>query len=306
LYLEVYPDIIFILNFFLDLILLFLLKKVNRKKSSILRIILSAMVGGIFAAITGTLLYLNVFLRFLFMNILAALLMIRIAFGKLSKEDFLKQVIVLYLITYFVGGLVNSIYYHTNIRMALINFGKGLPFSNISWKFVVRIFLILIPLSIFLLWLLRCYKLRTSLTYDVTLVLQDRSIKTKGLMDTGNCLYDPIYKKPVMVVENSLMEQILSPELIQCLDEAKKYLSDKNYDIGKWDIENEHILRLRFIPFHSLGKTGMMIGIKLDKVLIDTGKETICNEKVTAAIYDNRLSTGDDYQVILHKELIGI
>jgi stage II sporulation protein GA (sporulation sigma-E factor processing peptidase) len=305
LYLEIYPDIIFILNFFVDFILLFLLKKVNRKSSSIIRIIGAAFVGGLFAVLISIVPWILAVFRFLLMYVVASVLMIIIAFGRLKITDLIKQVIALYLITYFVGGLMNSIYNHTNFRFYLINMGNGLIFSNISWGYVAVIALLLIPTAIFLLWLMRWYRSNAPETYEVELVMEDRSVHTKGLMDSGNCLYDPIYRRPVMVIENSLLDQLLSPEFQKDLVNAKRYLGENDLNSTHWDIGNEHALRLRFVPYQSIGKKrGMMVGLMLDKVLIHTGKETICNEKITAAICDNSLSSKDDYHVILHKELM--
>ena len=304
MYLEVYPDIIFILNFFIDFILLFLLKLVNKKSSSLPKLLLAAAIGGLFAAINGIFPWMNAVIRFLLMYVVASVLMIRISFGKLMAADLLKQTIVLYLITYFVGGMINSIYYYTGFRMFVVHLGKGMAFSNISWKFIIIMFLIVTPFMLMILWILRWYQRNTPETYDVDLILFDRCIHTKGFMDSGNCLYDPIYKRPVMVIQNSLLRDLLSPEFCTDIEKAKKYLGRNNYDMEQWNIRKEHMLRLRFIPYQSIGKSGVLTGINLDKVMIHTGKETICNEKVTAAISDNLLSTNNKYQVILHKGLV--
>lgn len=305
MYLEVYPDVIFVLNFFVDFFLIFLLKKMNRKKSNIGRMVLAAVIGALFAVITGIFPWMNIILRFIVMYMIATVLMILAAFGIMKLSDLIKQVVVLYIITYFIGGLLNSIYYHTNARMLLGKLGNGLIFSNISIKSLVIMLLIIIPIILGLLKLFRWYKEYTPVTYEVELIMDDQGVHTKGLLDTGNCLYDPLFKKPVIVVENSLMEKLLSTEFRTDLDHAKHFLENNELDTGRWNIGEECIHRLRFIPYQSIGKKkGMMLGLILDKVLIHTGKETICNEKVTAAICDSSLSTKDEYHVILHKELL--
>ena len=304
MYLEVYPDIIFILNFFIDFILLYLLKKVNRKSSNTLRLVSAAAIGGVVTAIIGIFPWMNEVFRFVLMNIVTSVLMVRIAFGRCKPTDLLKQVVALYLITYFVGGFINSVYYHTDLRLLLINLGNGLIFSNISLKFVITTILILTPVVIFIIWLLRWYQNNSPQTFEVELVIEDRRIITWGLMDTGNCLYDPIYKRPVMVMEDSLMEELLSTEFRKELEEAKNYVQRNDFDISRWNMGYEHLLRLRFVPYRSVDRTGMMLGIILDKVLIHTGKETICNERVIAAICENQLSTKNKYHVILHTGLL--
>jgi len=305
LYLEVYPDIIFVLNFSVDFILLFLLKLVNKKSSSLLRLLTAAFMGGIIAVLTGIFPWMNVVLRFLLMYIVASVFMIRICFGKLEVTDLIKQTIVLYLITYFVGGMINSIYQYTNFRILLANLGNGMVFSNIPLKHVVIIFLIITPLMLFILWILRWYQRNAPETYEVDLILYDRCIHTIGLMDTGNCLYDPIYHRPVMVMEDSLLKELLTPEFYSDFEKAKSYVEGKNLDMNAWNIPKEHMLRLRFIPYRTVGNSGMMIGIYLDKVIIHTGKETVCNDKVIAAISEQLLSAKNKYKLILHKELIG-
>lgn len=304
MYLEVYPDIVFILNFCFDFILIYLLKLVNRKNSKFLRMTAGAAIGALSAVIVSVFPWMHVLLKFFLVYAAGAVLMIITAFGRLKMTDLLKQFIVLNLITYFVGGLMNSIYYHTNLRLYLVNLGNGIQFSNIKLIFVGVAILTIVVISLFVLKLLRWYQNNAPETYEVDLVLDGRSISTRGLMDTGNCLHDPIYKRPVMVIENSLMDQLLNPEFAKDLEEAKHYLEGNELDTSQWNIGTESILRLRFIPYRSVGKSGMLLGIKLDKVLIHTGKETICNEKVTAAFCDNRLSTKDEYHVILHKELL--
>ncbi len=303
--LEVYPDIIFFLNFFVDFILLFLLKKVNRKSSKNRRLIGAAATGALFAVFVSIYPWINVLLRFVLMNIIASIVMLLIAFGRMKKRELIKQMVALYLITYFAGGLLNSIYYHTNLRNHLINFGNALIFSDISWLFVIIMMLLLIPITISILWLYRWYKSTEREIYEVELFFNHQIVQTKGFMDTGNCLYDPIFKKPVMIIENSILERLVTSELLKDMNHVRLTMEGHNLDGEQCNIGGEYAHRIRFIPYQSIGKArGMMIGLILDKVLIHTDKETICNEKVTAAIGDNHLSTKDDYHVILHKELL--
>lgn len=305
MYLEVYPDIIFILNFLLNFLLLYLLKKVNRKDSTIPKLIGAAACGAMFAVIIGILPWLNIIIKFLVINVLASILMIFIAFGKLQRLDFAKQVITLYLITYFVGGFINSIYYYTDLRARILRVSYYLLFSSISAKFVIVTMVLLTFLVLIFLRIWRYFKGKEKTTFDVELILNHRSIHTKGLLDTGNCLYDPIFRRPVMVMEHTLAKELLTSEFLQDLEKAKKYMTGNGPDIEEWDIKREHLVRLRMIPYQSIGMArGMMMGLLLDKVLIHKGAETICNEKVTAALSDNQLSPKEEYHVILHKELI--
>lgn len=310
MYLEVYPDIIFIINLFIDFILLFLLKKVNRKSTKFKRLFLASCIGASCAVLVSIFPMMHPGIRFLILNVFAAFFMIRIAFGSMRIPQMLKQILMLYIITFSVGGMLNSLYYHTNVREYLIRISASLTLSSLSALYILIMILCLIPITYAILWFLRWYESEKRDTYIVELFFEDNSICTKGLMDTGNCLYDPVFHKPVMVLEESIIRKLLSEEHYNDIKAAKCYLEGNAQEgnvqeIKAYSSEIVNVHKIRFIPYQSVGKArGMMPGFVLDKVLIHTEREIVCNEKVTAAICDNLLSTKEEYHVIIHKGLI--
>jgi stage II sporulation protein GA (sporulation sigma-E factor processing peptidase) len=237
--------------------------------------------------------------------------MLLTAFGRMKWTDLLKQGVSFCLITYFVGGLMNSIYYNTGLRLNLLILGDAIMFSNISVGFVVVAMLIVVILAIGLMFLWRLYRRKDKDIYDIELTLEGQRIHTKGLFDTGNCLYDPLYHKPVIVIERSVIEELLSEEFLEEFENTKNYLSGRGMEevmaasLDQSEITKKLLLRLRIIPYSSIGKAqGMMFGLMLDQLVIHTGKETICCSKITAAISENSVSPKEEYHVILHKELI--
>lgn len=304
MYLEIYPDVVFLINLFINIGLIYLVKKVNKKNSSKLRIVLASAIGALGAAIISIFPWINSLVSFLLLNVVSSLLMLVIAFGRLRPADMIKQWIVLYLITYFVGGFMNSIYYHTNFRLLMINISNGYIFSNISALYAIITASAIFVVSLFILWIFNIYQLHKPLVYDVELFLEDRHMKTRGLMDTGNCLYDPIYRRPVMIMEKSLIDKLLSSQIMKDMEMALSYIDGKSDVMTSIDYK-DRAFRFSFIPYRSVGKTGMLLGIRLDKVMIHTENESICNENVIAAICENKLTDGrENYHVILHKELL--
>lgn len=277
---------------------------VNQKSSTVKRRILASVSGAAVAVIIGIYPWINIVIRFVLLNLITSILILHIAFGRMKKADLLKQVIVLYLITYFIGGLINSIYYNTNLKLQLIHMGNSVTFSNISWSFIGGVILLVIPGALLILWFFRIIQSDSRETFEVELMINQHSIGTKGFMDTGNCLYEPIFKKPVIIIENAILETLIPPECLQEYRVVKCGFENREQQPWEWNTLNNSMLRYRIIPYQSIGKPqGMMLGLILDKVLIHKGKETLCIEKVTAAICDNHLSTKDEYHVILHKEL---
>ncbi len=322
MYLEIYPDIVFILNFGIDIILLLLVKLVNRKKSSLLRMCLAATIGGCSAVLISLIPWVNSMTHLLpslslikalgiLLKLIAIPLMLLVAFGKMKWTDLLKQGICFCFITYFVGGFMNSIYYNTELRLKLLVLGDGIMLSNITAGFVALAMMVAVLLAIGLLFVWRLYRQKAKDIYDIELTLEGRSIQSKGLFDTGNCLYDPLYHKPVIVLERSVMEKLLSKDFLDEFEKTKNYLSGVGQEeqmaasMEQSETANKILRRLRIIPYSSIGKEqGMMFGLMLDQLVIHTGKETVYCNKITAAISENHLSPSEEYHVILHKELL--
>ena len=91
--------------------------------------------------------------------------------------------------------------------------------------------------------------------YDVKLYFKDKSLVLRGLLDTGNNLYDPIFGKPVNVIEYSSIIKLLSEE---DADYIKKII-DNNQGLTV----SNNSLNVFMIPFKSIGKkNGLLPAIK--------------------------------------------
>ena len=109
----------------------------------------------------------------------------------------------------------------------------------------------------------------------------DRKLFATALMDTGNKLYDPFYHKPVILVDEKMMGEML--EICRA----------------------EYPERLHFIPFHSVGKEhGMLEGITFDCVSVLWQNKQMKFRDVIAAATKESLYKGKEYQVIFHSNLL--
>jgi len=277
---------------------------VSKRKASKKRLIAAAAFGGLLAAIVGIFPWMNVIIRFFLMVVVSSIIMLFITYGKMTKAEFIKLFIYLYLLTYFLGGFINSIYYHSNLRINIARFGN-LIFSNLTLKNILLIFILVIPASVCGLLLFRIINSKNRDMLDIELTLGERSVSTKGLVDTGNCLYDPIFRKPVIIIEKILLKELMPMEDYQKLLMINRSILEKGNEVDDFNLQNSDKYKIKFIPYSSIGKKkGILLALVLDKVLIKHENGSVCNEKVTAAIYDDMLSSRNDYHVILHKELL--
>ena len=94
---------------------------------------------------------------------------------------------------------------------------------------------------------------------DVEVELNNKIIKTRAMIDTGNLLKEPITNTPVIVVEHTLLYECVPKEI---LDNLESILGGELVKIPE-EVRNEYISKLKLIPFASLGKqNGMLVGIK--------------------------------------------
>ena len=90
---------------------------------------------------------------------------------------------------------------------------------------------------------------------DLKIEINNKEFQVKAIVDTGNFLSDPITKTPVVVVEKDVLIGIIEDNILNNLDgiiDGRSVLSD------------EYALKLRLIPFSSLGKeNGLLIRYKI-------------------------------------------
>lgn len=296
----------------MDIILLIILKKVRKLNSTTLRIISAGIVGGINACVIALLPNLNTVIKFTFTYILTTYLMVRIAYRFINHRELIKNIIMLFIITFFLGGFLNSLYYYTNLGYFFRElFVNGL-LSDVKVKFLLLSPVIIVVVRLFIKAFEET-KYKTHNIYEVEIKYNDRSLKLKGLYDTGNSLKDPISKKPVAIAEYDSVKNLL-PEKLR--DTIEAYLNTGFLDHNTIGIE--YATSIRLIPYKSIGKeNGMLLGVIFNEVMVHSIDEIANNKleensnnfvsnnmKTIIAMHNGKLSNNEDYQVILHKELL--
>ncbi len=306
MYLDVYVDVIFIINFIMDFILLTVVKKILRYTGSSIRCCLGAAAGALGACVFAVIPYLNHLIQFLTAYILLSCLLVMISFGRRNLKEFLKAAGLLYITTFFLGGLLNSLYYYTSFGYYFRELMQGRLLSKQGYQyFYLAVLAGTIGLIIFIS-LLKRLRYKETDYYKTELYFKERTVKAVGFMDTGNCLKDPYFGKPVIVAEYTVIEPLLTDSqnnmLCNQFDDFSNGTSMPG--LNKEEVQPDEYLPLRMIPFQSVGKKGMLPAIVLDKIILWEGKEETVREKVLTAISRENVSVRKDYQIILHREVM--
>lgn len=209
-----------------------------------------------------------------------------------------KQILIFYLTSFIFGGVALYLIYFIKPQNVLIKNGL------FAGKYVLKVILfgaivafVIIKLSIKIIKT----KIQPKDMYcKVKLKINGKEIQTTAMIDTGNLVREPITNIPVIIVESSLMYDILPKEIINNLENI---LGGNLNDIPE-EIRNIYIPKLRWIPYKSLGKeNGMLLGIKIDGMEVE--KEEIHKvQNVIVGIYDKSLTKRGEYRALVGIDMI--
>lgn len=276
----IYLDVLFGINFIMDLTVIFIVNKLCRFGATPIRLLLSAATGAIWS-ITAVILPDNIqILINICTYVLISLLMVKICALNSSFADVLKGVVTLYGVTFVLAGAIHMLYYYTYagyiIHMIFI--------KNV--QFAVFIMLSLIILYIVYIQYMRI-KIYGRYVYRVVIEAASMTFELKGYADTGNVLVDPYNNQPVSVAQKSSF---------QCIFENKGNFENAG---------NFAKIKYHIIPFSSVGcENGLLEVITADNMYIYAGKEILKFENVMIGLTDIKLSSDGEFQILLNAALM--
>ncbi len=191
---KIFVDVLFIINFIIDYILLSVTSLFARKKLKILNTVLAATVGGIFSAV----MFFVPMAQFLSAAFVfsVSLLMILIAFGKRSFLKILKDTAILYLVSLVSGGLAFAVLPKYNSL-----FNNGIFYADINAYSLLFVFVMAVIIIHGATGYIRRQKIKSSYIYEITVERNGKTITDFAFFDSGNFLTDPLSQKSVIVAE---------------------------------------------------------------------------------------------------------
>lgn len=197
---KVYVDLVFLLNFCYDFLLLLTVNNVLKRKTSIKRLLLSSFIG----ALSILLLFLKLNnIIFFIIKILISILMVLISFKYISIKYTFNNLVYLYLVSIILAGFL----YFLDINFSYNHYGLVFIFKGVSTNYI----LLIIISPIILLWYIKLTKkLKSTFNnyYHIEIYFDDYVIKGLSLYDNGNTLIDPITKKGILIVNDNLLKGI--------------------------------------------------------------------------------------------------
>lgn len=243
---EMYIDLFFIFNVIMDYIIIMSTSILLKRRTSYIRMILSSLIGGISSLVLFT------SLNKIVIEIVSIVIMVLISFGYKGIRYLINNILYMYILSTLLGGII----YLFNIKVS-------------NSMFLTYLIIIVISIEIMILYIKENKKMRSIYNnyYKVDIYFKDREkLSLIGFVDTGNNLYDPYKKRPVIIVPN-------------------KYIKEDKYIL---------------VPYHTINGNGLLKCIKPDIIFIDG---IGCKGNVLIGFSDS-FNFGDGVDVILHKDIM--
>lgn len=218
---KVYIDLVLILNFILDLLILMSIKILLKRNTTLFRLLLGSFIGSL--TILILFIKINSLMLFIF-KLLLSIIINLISFGFKNIKYFIKNIMLFYINSIILGGFIYFINIEfLNNKSLLINF----IFLVISSPIIIY----------FYIKQIKEFKNNYSNYYDITIYYSDDKIKKYiGYLDTGNLLKDPYTNKPIIIINyfKNNYPKILVPfstvnekELLECFRVNKVFINNK-------------------------------------------------------------------------------
>lgn len=303
----VYVDLIFFMNFVIDGILLLATGWTRKIKMKGWRIAAGAAVGAMYVILMlfpETSILFTLLFKFIF-----SVLMILVSFGMGRFQQFLRTMGAFYLVNFVAAGGILGIHYMLLSSGDVMNGIWYTHTGGFSFELKLSLGFVLIALLLIVWFYLRVSKGAqrqaevTQWITDLIVCLDEFEFNCKGLIDTGNRLYDPLTNTPVMVIEVEVMQSYIPESWVKRIQNAE--VEQIFMDLDKTCFKGQE--RIRLVPFRGINKGGQfMLAIKPDEVKVRYNEQWITTSKVLVGLNGGKLSSDGSYQAILHPALIEI
>lgn len=232
MYYELYVDVLFLVNFVMDFLLLSLVQRMLKLPRRGVRKAMGAGVGAVLTCL-GVVMPFPVWGRILWFYLLVNTIIVVVGLRIRTTRMYVISMVLFYIGTILMGGFVEMLRPYIKEGSLFLATGiLGYYLIGFFWDFLGKV--------------------RRNRTYlcQVELYLGEKKLQVQALFDTGNYLQEPISKKPVSVMERRMLEPWLEEKV-----EGRIYIPYRS--VGK----AEGILEaVQLDKIHILGEKEIWIG----------------------------------------------
>lgn len=263
----IYIDSLFLVNFFMDSVILFCVQLFLKRCVRMYKI----LIGAVISAVYGAFVFFKE-LSFLYGAVQLGLVSLAVLVLVFGRQRFLKTAAVFWAVTFIAGGGIYAL-------MILTDFGQvtGAVLSGTALYMDINPFILLAGTAILYILqgsfrrsMIRSFS-RERVLLDINIKYMGRQFKIRGLIDTGCCLTEPLSGDGVIIAERRMFGNIPEP----------------THEIMTDTATGSETMKLIF-P---------------DEVWGDNGKFSICR-KTPVVLCERRLSADGMYSAIVNPDAV--
>lgn len=286
----IYIDVLFFMNFMMDLMIFNVGINLIGKKVSKFRWIVGSLLAALLYCLVIYFPELQTLPYYIY-YLLIPIIPILYIFEALTWKEFLRNFTVCTFSAFLIGGGTFNFYY---------------LFRQVYSSYVVSL---LLPLGVGMLiciiiilsfrWI-RKKVILPQFEYDITLHNLEKKEKMEGIVDTGNCLYTLIGHRPVTVVSYERVKALLGERERELLSACERDgIIQTISQLGLMDNP------LTIIPFKSVGcKEGIILGVQMEKMSIRRGSYHKEFGNCMVGICFEPIFKECKYEVLVHPDFI--
>ena len=293
----IYIDIIIVENLIMNYIILYATSIISKSKIHHIRILIASITGSIYVVIQY-ISKINIYSSIILKTILS-IMIVFIAFNPKDVKNMLKTLVMFYLTTFTFGGIATYLIYVLKPQELIV---KNNMYVGTYVLKVIFIGAILGTIILAIAFKFSKNKMtKKDMLYKLKIKLNGKEKEIKAIVDTGNMLIEPLTGNPVVVVEKTVLYDLIPKEILNNMES----ILGGDFEKIPEEIKKEYISRLKIIPFSSLGKqNGMLIGIKPEKLVVVNEQKEEENENAIVGIYGKSLTKRGEYNALIGIDLI--
>lgn len=295
---SIYVDVVFFINMIMNIVILLITTWLARFSIVWWRVLLAACWGAVYV-IFSMLPQLSLLYSPL-AKLLVSVSIIIICFGFKNLKTLVWQIGIFYITSFILGGAVLGwlFFWHAH--------SPYLKLSNITPPTLILLFtsssfclVVLFMLAKFVLnRMLNVHKL-----YHTEARYKDKSVAFTAMLDTGNSLYTILGRRPVVLVDQTTIEKIVTDCVARFLHECP---SEKVFECLEECGDAEWLSRVQVIPYRAIGSSNLILGFRPDGLSIKTEDGIIETDNVVLGLYCGNLSNSGLYQALLHPAILKV
>lgn len=210
----IYIDVVIIENLIMNYIILYTTGIILKRKIKKTRLIISSLIGAIYtllAYVSTIEIYSNVFFK-----LILSIIIVYISFNAQNIKQLGKDVLIFYLTSFVFGGAAYALIYVVKPQEILMK--NGLFLGTYPLKTVILGAILAFAIILTAFKIVKTKISQKDILYDIEININNKKILTKGMIDTGNLLKEPITNTPVVILEHTLLYECIPKEILNNLE----------------------------------------------------------------------------------------